>query len=329
MNSFVASTTPQDAQPLPETVYYGDGSVWVTNNRIVSGARNFWLKNVKTARLRVYSARAHRKVLLISPFVFLTMCLALLISLRDTSLDSSSIIDVGASFVFGFLLLCSIGAAIYLPFYAQALPREDVYGLSLVERFWPTTAVVSTDRPYVEAIAKAVQNAINCNKPNPANTNDPYLYPIPGPPSASLPIPTISGATLQVGASEHNLTNVKSATTSAVQPFPWFTLVIPVALTAQQVLNYIDRFMEWPTWLYSVLSCVLMVAILGYLGFLLLHMSQWIYTVILKTDHGSSIVFASLDQGLVKRLTTEIQQTLKSIPYPSINPQHLRMPNTK
>jgi hypothetical protein len=305
-----ASTTTPTAQPPPENIYYGDGSVWVTNQRLISGARTFRLKNITRARLRVFRAENQRRVLLTGPVVILAMCLAMLINLRDTTLDSPNLVDLGAAFCFGFLFLCSLGAIVYTPIYAQTLPREDIYSLSLVERFWPSTAVVSTDRGYIEGIAQAVEHAISRNNANPQAAGDTNTVVSP----ESPPIATINGSTLRVGASEYDLTNVKSATSGVAQPFPWITLVIPAAITIQQVINYIDRHTGGPPLLFAGLSCLLALSIFIYLVFFFVNITQWVHTVILRTNRGSTTVFASFDQTQTKRLTAEIQQALQTSP---------------
>src|SRR5215204_5553233 len=73
--------TSEPAQTLlaqQEEVFYGDGEVWVTDQRIVCGGRTHYLKGLKEAQFKAYKASDRtRFLLLIVPGFILLMVMGM------------------------------------------------------------------------------------------------------------------------------------------------------------------------------------------------------------------------------------------------------------
>ena len=324
MNITPTSTSQQDAQSATEHVYYGDGSVWVTNERLVHGTRSYHLKGVKGARVRVLRARDQLWLYAISIFLGLGIIILSITNMRESGLNyfPFGILNLICSFFAGIFVLCLLGLAFFIPTIVRSIPREPVYAVTLLARFWRPAVLASTDRTYVERIAGAISDAIDRRATNPGAS---------GPlPTTGPPIPTVNGHTLLANNTQYNLLGAKSVRPGSLTAFweplgtPALSLLLQFLFLLIQLLTYIDRHTDGLEPLLIGVGIALASPLL--IGFVLYaflpakHSSEKVHTVVLTGDFGSHNVHATTNAAEAEQVKKMIEAaTRQALPVNEVN----------
>jgi Family of unknown function (DUF6232) len=324
MNHSPTSTSQQDTQSAAEHVYYGDGSVWVTNQRLVHGERSYHLKEVKGARVRVLRARDQVWLYAISVFLGLGIIILSITNMRESGLNyfPFGILNLICSFFAGLFVLFLLGLAFFIPALVRSIPREHIYALTLLARFWRPTVLASTDRAYVERIAGAISDAIN-RKASMPGASDPL-------PTTTPPIPTIDGHTLLANNTQYNLLGAKSVRPGSLTAFweplgtPAFSLYLQFLFLLIQLLTYIDRHTDGhEPLLIGVCIALASPLLIGFVLYAFLpakHSSEKVHTVVLTGDFGSHNVYATTSAAEAEQVKKMIEAaTRQALPVNEAN----------
>ncbi|MGA7730797.1 MAG: DUF6232 family protein [Chloroflexia bacterium] len=316
----------QYAQSATEAVYYGDGSVWVTNERLVHGTRSYQLKGVKGARVSVLRATDQIWLFALSVFLGLGLLILTITNMRESGLNyfPFNLLNLICSFFAGAFILFLLGLTFFIPTIVRLIPREHVYAVTLLERFWRPTVLASTDRTYVERIAETIRDAI-AHKLQRPGASDPL-------PTIGPPTPILNGNTLLANNTQYNLFAAKSVRLSSLAPFweplgpPALSLFLQLLFLFIQLFTYIDRHTGMLEPLLVGVGIALSISLL--IGFVLYaflpgkHSSEKIHTVVLTGDFGSHNVYATTSAAEaehVKEMIEAATRQARAIPVNEAN----------